>query len=91
MFLGCSVFENCKTCNNGTWKAQDDFYIREQYCTDCRQGWSGGDCMSKFGFSCKEVVSGNISLQNSRQILTCTLVPEAKILCMLCKHCSVTM
>ncbi|XP_062405884.1 inactive serine protease PAMR1 [Sardina pilchardus] len=44
----CSIFENCKTCNNGTWKPQDDFYIREQYCTECRQGWSGGDCMSKF-------------------------------------------
>ncbi|XP_041917184.1 inactive serine protease PAMR1 [Alosa sapidissima] len=42
---GCSIFENCKTCNNGTWQAQDDFYIREQYCTECRQGWSGGDCM----------------------------------------------
>ncbi|KAL2088942.1 hypothetical protein ACEWY4_015841 [Coilia grayii] len=43
---GCSIFENCKTCNNGTWKAQDDFYIREQYCAECRQGWSGGDCMT---------------------------------------------
>ncbi|XP_031425544.1 inactive serine protease PAMR1 isoform X2 [Clupea harengus] len=43
---GCSIFENCKTCNNGTWKAQDDFYIRKQFCTECRQGWSGGDCLT---------------------------------------------
>ncbi|XP_063045223.1 inactive serine protease PAMR1 [Engraulis encrasicolus] len=43
---GCSIFENCKACNNGTWRAQDDFYIREQYCSECRQGWSGGDCMT---------------------------------------------
>uniref|UniRef100_H3CW44 Peptidase domain containing associated with muscle regeneration 1a n=1 Tax=Tetraodon nigroviridis TaxID=99883 RepID=H3CW44_TETNG len=41
---GCSLFENCKTCHNGTWRANDDFFINGKYCTDCRQGWSGGDC-----------------------------------------------
>lgn len=44
---GCSLFENCKTCHNGTWKANDDFFINGKYCTDCRQGWSGGDCKSE--------------------------------------------
>ncbi|XP_028812567.1 inactive serine protease PAMR1 [Denticeps clupeoides] len=43
---GCNIFDNCKSCNNGTWKAQDDFYIKKKYCKDCRQGWSGGDCMT---------------------------------------------
>lgn len=47
LFLGCSVFDNCKRCNNGTWQAKDDFYISESYCTECRQGWSGGDCLSE--------------------------------------------
>ncbi|XP_052361430.1 inactive serine protease PAMR1-like isoform X2 [Oncorhynchus keta] len=41
---GCSLFENCKTCHNGTWQAKDDFFIRGRFCTDCRQGWAGGDC-----------------------------------------------
>ncbi|XP_029576447.1 inactive serine protease PAMR1 isoform X3 [Salmo trutta] len=41
---GCSLFENCKTCHNGTWEAKDDFFIRGRFCTDCRQGWAGGDC-----------------------------------------------
>ncbi|CAB1338921.1 unnamed protein product [Coregonus sp. 'balchen'] len=40
----CSLFENCKTCHNGTWEAKDDFFIRGRFCTDCRQGWAGGDC-----------------------------------------------
>lgn len=44
---GCSLFENCKTCHNGTWKANDDFFVNGKYCTDCRQGWSGGDCRSE--------------------------------------------
>ncbi|XP_061139754.1 inactive serine protease PAMR1 [Syngnathus typhle] len=42
---GCSIFENCKRCNNGTWGPKDDFFIRGQYCAECRPGWSGGDCM----------------------------------------------
>uniref|UniRef100_UPI003AAE62F1 inactive serine protease PAMR1 n=1 Tax=Centroberyx gerrardi TaxID=166262 RepID=UPI003AAE62F1 len=42
---GCSIFENCKRCNNGTWGPRDDFFIRGQYCAECRPGWSGGDCM----------------------------------------------
>ncbi|XP_068429817.1 inactive serine protease PAMR1 isoform X1 [Clinocottus analis] len=41
---GCSLFENCKSCNNGTWKANDDFFVDGKYCTACRPGWSGGDC-----------------------------------------------
>uniref|UniRef100_UPI003AB0D841 inactive serine protease PAMR1 n=1 Tax=Centroberyx gerrardi TaxID=166262 RepID=UPI003AB0D841 len=41
---GCSLFENCKMCHNGTWKANDDFFVRGRFCTECRQGWSGGDC-----------------------------------------------
>ncbi|XP_060924852.1 uncharacterized protein LOC132999086 [Limanda limanda] len=41
---GCSLFENCKTCHNGTWRANDDFFVDGKFCTECRQGWSGGDC-----------------------------------------------
>ncbi|KAM6943554.1 LOW QUALITY PROTEIN: inactive serine protease PAMR1 [Xenentodon cancila] len=41
---GCSLFENCKTCHNGTWRANDDFFVNGKYCSECRQGWSGGDC-----------------------------------------------
>ncbi|XP_072526077.1 inactive serine protease PAMR1 isoform X2 [Salminus brasiliensis] len=43
---GCSIFENCKRCNNGTWGPRDDFFIKGQYCAECRPGWSGGDCMT---------------------------------------------
>uniref|UniRef100_W5K8I5 Inactive serine protease PAMR1 n=1 Tax=Astyanax mexicanus TaxID=7994 RepID=W5K8I5_ASTMX len=43
---GCSVFDNCKRCNNGTWEARDDFYISGSYCRECRQGWSGGNCLT---------------------------------------------
>ncbi|XP_028307229.1 inactive serine protease PAMR1 isoform X2 [Gouania willdenowi] len=42
---GCSIFENCKRCNNGTWGPRDNFFITGQYCAECRPGWSGGDCM----------------------------------------------
>uniref|UniRef100_A0A3Q3KAJ3 Inactive serine protease PAMR1 n=1 Tax=Monopterus albus TaxID=43700 RepID=A0A3Q3KAJ3_MONAL len=42
---GCSIFENCKSCNNGTWGPRDDFFIKGKYCAECRPGWSGGDCM----------------------------------------------
>ncbi|XP_061892016.1 inactive serine protease PAMR1-like [Entelurus aequoreus] len=42
---GCSIFENCKRCNNGTWGPRDDFFVRGQFCAECRPGWSGGDCM----------------------------------------------
>lgn len=44
---GCSIFENCKRCNNGTWGPRDNFFIGGEYCSECRPGWSGGDCMSK--------------------------------------------
>lgn len=44
---GCSIFENCKRCNNGTWGPRDDFFISGEYCAECRPGWSGGDCMSE--------------------------------------------
>ncbi|KAI4876139.1 hypothetical protein NFI96_002612 [Prochilodus magdalenae] len=43
---GCNVFDNCKRCNNGTWEAKDDFYVSGTYCTECRQGWAGGDCLT---------------------------------------------
>lgn len=43
---GCSIFENCKRCNNGTWAPRDDFFLKGQYCAECRPGWSGGDCMT---------------------------------------------
>ncbi|XP_076853669.1 inactive serine protease PAMR1 isoform X2 [Brachyhypopomus gauderio] len=59
---GCTVFDNCKRCNNGTWKAKDDFYINQSYCTECRQGWSGGDCLT-----CGEVIKrsqGHVTLES---------------------------
>uniref|UniRef100_A0A672LCI1 Peptidase domain containing associated with muscle reration 1 n=1 Tax=Sinocyclocheilus grahami TaxID=75366 RepID=A0A672LCI1_SINGR len=59
---GCSIFDNCKTCNNGTWLAKDDFYIRGRYCTSCRRGWSGGDCLT-----CGEVIQrphGHVTLES---------------------------
>ncbi|XP_077101650.1 inactive serine protease PAMR1 [Siphateles boraxobius] len=43
---GCSIFENCKRCNNGTWGPRDDFFVKGQYCAECRPGWSGGDCLT---------------------------------------------
>lgn len=42
---GCSIYENCKRCNNGTWGPMDDFFVKGQYCAECRPGWSGGDCL----------------------------------------------
>ncbi|NWR75906.1 PAMR1 protease, partial [Centropus unirufus] len=43
---GCSIFENCKSCHNGSWGGTlDDFYIKGIYCAECRAGWYGGDCM----------------------------------------------
>lgn len=45
---GCTIFENCKSCRNGSWGGTlDDFYIKGMYCAECRAGWYGGDCMSK--------------------------------------------
>uniref|UniRef100_A0A8B9FAV6 Inactive serine protease PAMR1 n=1 Tax=Amazona collaria TaxID=241587 RepID=A0A8B9FAV6_9PSIT len=45
---GCTIFENCKSCRNGSWGGTlDDFYIKGIYCAACRAGWYGGDCMSK--------------------------------------------
>nr|XP_006124524.1 inactive serine protease PAMR1 isoform X2 [Pelodiscus sinensis] len=44
---GCTIFENCKSCRNGSWGGTlDDFYIKGIYCAACRAGWYGGDCMS---------------------------------------------
>ncbi|XP_051978723.1 inactive serine protease PAMR1 isoform X3 [Xyrauchen texanus] len=43
---GCSIFENCKRCNNGTWGPRDNFFVKGQYCAECRPGWSGGDCLT---------------------------------------------
>ncbi|NWI40696.1 PAMR1 protease, partial [Picathartes gymnocephalus] len=43
---GCTIFENCKSCRNGSWGGTlDDFYIKGIYCGECRAGWYGGDCM----------------------------------------------
>ncbi|KFR06015.1 Inactive serine protease PAMR1, partial [Nipponia nippon] len=43
---GCTIFENCKSCRNGSWGGTlDDFYIKGMYCAECRAGWYGGDCM----------------------------------------------
>uniref|UniRef100_A0A8D1C242 Inactive serine protease PAMR1 n=1 Tax=Sus scrofa TaxID=9823 RepID=A0A8D1C242_PIG len=43
---GCTIFENCKTCRNGSWGGTlDDFYVKGIYCAECRAGWYGGDCM----------------------------------------------
>ncbi|NXW27431.1 PAMR1 protease, partial [Phaetusa simplex] len=45
---GCTIFENCKSCRNGSWGGTlDNFYIKGIYCAECRAGWYGGDCMSK--------------------------------------------
>ena len=49
--LGCSIFENCKRCNNGTWGPRDDFFVKGKYCAECRPGWSGGDCLSEYTHS----------------------------------------
>uniref|UniRef100_A0ACB8G371 Inactive serine protease pamr1 n=1 Tax=Sphaerodactylus townsendi TaxID=933632 RepID=A0ACB8G371_9SAUR len=46
---GCMIFENCKTCRNGSWGGTlDNFYIKGIYCAECRAGWYGGDCMSEY-------------------------------------------
>ncbi|NWI29765.1 PAMR1 protease, partial [Sula dactylatra] len=43
---GCTIFQNCKSCRNGSWGGTlDDFYIKGTYCAECRAGWYGGDCM----------------------------------------------
>ncbi|KAH0516666.1 Inactive serine protease PAMR1 [Microtus ochrogaster] len=43
---GCTIFENCKSCRNGSWGGTlDDFYVKGFYCAECRAGWYGGDCM----------------------------------------------
>ncbi|XP_008067773.1 inactive serine protease PAMR1 isoform X2 [Carlito syrichta] len=43
---GCTIFENCKSCHNGSWGGTlDDFYVKGLYCSECRAGWYGGDCM----------------------------------------------
>ncbi|XP_006864975.1 PREDICTED: inactive serine protease PAMR1 [Chrysochloris asiatica] len=43
---GCTIFDNCKTCRNGSWGGTlDDFYVKGIYCAECRAGWYGGDCM----------------------------------------------
>ncbi|XP_023261050.1 uncharacterized protein LOC111654319 [Seriola lalandi dorsalis] len=59
---GCSLFENCKSCHNGTWKANDDFFVNGKYCTECRQGWSGGDCKTCGGVI--QRAQGHIALES---------------------------
>ena len=66
LFLsGCSIFENCKRCNNGTWGPRDDFFITGKYCAECRPGWSGGDCMSTYLHSPKQQILHDSSLRFS--------------------------
>ncbi|XP_072291385.1 inactive serine protease PAMR1-like isoform X2 [Eucyclogobius newberryi] len=59
---GCSIFENCKRCNNGTWGSRDDFFITGRYCAECRPGWSGGDCMKCGGVIRKK--QGHVLLES---------------------------
>uniref|UniRef100_A0A674DI29 Inactive serine protease PAMR1 n=1 Tax=Salmo trutta TaxID=8032 RepID=A0A674DI29_SALTR len=59
---GCSIFENCKRCNNGTWGPRDDFYVKGKYCAECRPGWSGGDCLKCGGVIRKR--QGHIVLES---------------------------
>ncbi|XP_037390303.1 inactive serine protease PAMR1 [Pygocentrus nattereri] len=62
IYQGCNVFDNCKRCNNGTWEAKDDFYVSGTYCTECRQGWTGGSCLT-----CGEVIrrpQGHVILES---------------------------
>ncbi|XP_044049777.1 inactive serine protease PAMR1 [Siniperca chuatsi] len=59
---GCSIFENCKRCNNGTWGPRDDFFISGKYCAECRPGWSGGDCMKCGGVIRKQ--QGHLVLES---------------------------
>ncbi|XP_069479462.1 inactive serine protease PAMR1 isoform X2 [Ambystoma mexicanum] len=52
---GCTIFDNCKTCHNGSWGGRlDAFYIKGSYCAECRRGWYGGDCMR-----CGEVIQAS--------------------------------
>ncbi|XP_051547994.1 inactive serine protease PAMR1 isoform X2 [Myxocyprinus asiaticus] len=59
---GCSIFENCKRCNNGTWGPRDDFFVKGQYCAECRPGWSGGDCLTCGGVISKR--QGHLVLES---------------------------
>ncbi|XP_019955015.2 inactive serine protease PAMR1 [Paralichthys olivaceus] len=59
---GCSLFENCRTCHNGTWKANDDFFVNGKFCTECRQGWSGGDCKTCGGVI--QRAQGHVALES---------------------------
>ncbi|XP_015231194.1 PREDICTED: inactive serine protease PAMR1 isoform X1 [Cyprinodon variegatus] len=59
---GCSIFENCKRCNNGTWGPKDNFFVDGQYCAECRPGWSGGDCMKCGGVIHKQ--QGHLVLES---------------------------
>ncbi|XP_040919484.1 inactive serine protease PAMR1 [Toxotes jaculatrix] len=73
---GCSLFENCKTCNNGTWKANDDFFVNGKYCTECRQGWSGGDCRTCGGII--QRAQGHIALESYPTNARCEWTVEAQ-------------
>ncbi|XP_028258624.1 inactive serine protease PAMR1 [Parambassis ranga] len=66
---GCSLFENCKICHNGTWRANDDFFVNGKYCTECRQGWSGGDCKTCGGVI--QRAQGHIALESYPTIARC--------------------
>ncbi|XP_041792258.1 inactive serine protease PAMR1 isoform X1 [Chelmon rostratus] len=73
---GCSLFENCKTCHNGTWKANDDFFVNGKYCTECRQGWSGGDCKTCGGVI--QRAQGHIALESYPTNARCEWTVQAQ-------------
>uniref|UniRef100_A0A665TDH0 Si:ch211-102l7.3 n=1 Tax=Echeneis naucrates TaxID=173247 RepID=A0A665TDH0_ECHNA len=73
---GCSLFENCKICHNGTWKANDDFFINGKYCTECRQGWSGGDCRICGGII--QRAQGHIALESYPTNARCEWTVQAQ-------------
>ncbi|TRY85811.1 hypothetical protein DNTS_011858, partial [Danionella cerebrum] len=62
MSPGCSVFQNCKRCNNGSWAAPDQFFLSGAFCSECRPGWSGGDCMACGGLIEKK--QGHVVLES---------------------------
>ncbi|XP_041835945.1 inactive serine protease PAMR1 isoform X2 [Melanotaenia boesemani] len=73
---GCSLFENCKSCLNGTWRANDDFFVNGKYCTECRQGWSGGDCKTCGGII--QRAQGHVVLESYPTNARCEWIVQVK-------------
>uniref|UniRef100_A0A8D2L6J1 Inactive serine protease PAMR1 n=1 Tax=Varanus komodoensis TaxID=61221 RepID=A0A8D2L6J1_VARKO len=74
---GCMIFENCKSCRNGSWGGTlDNFYVKGIYCAECRAGWYGGDCMK-----CGQVLQaskGQILLESYPLNAQCEWIIHAK-------------